>query len=85
MNQPKMHDPHEVEDTDCYMRLTLPDGSKAFMRRDRYKQFYRAVHKIFAQAEFARHLPPNSVLLPHLPNRLTCEEIVMRAAVKKRK
>lgn len=26
--------------------------------------------------------PPKSVLLPHLPNRLTCEEIVVRAAVK---
>lgn len=54
------------------------------MRRDRYKDFYRAVHQIFAEAEFARHLPPNSVLMPYLPNRLTGEEIVVRAAVKER-
>lgn len=61
----------------CYMRLTLPDGSKAFMRR----VHYRAVHKMFARAEFA-HLLPNSVLLRYLPNRLTSDEIVVRAIVK---
>lgn len=83
MSQPKPN-PHEIEDTDCYMRLTLPDGSEAFIRRDRYKTFYRAIHQIFAKAEFARHLPPNSKVLPHLPNRLTCEEIVLRAAVKRK-
>lgn len=60
------------------MRLTMPDGSKAFMRRD----YYKAVHEIVGGAEFARHLPQNGVLLSHLPNRLTCEEIVARAAAK---
>ena len=81
MNRPKP-DLHEIHDDECYMRLTLPDGSEAFIRRDHYKQFYRAVHRIFAQAEFAPHLPPNRVLLTHLPNRLTCEEIVERAGPK---
>ena len=50
---------------------------EAFMRRVHYK----AVHKMFARPEFA-HLLPNSVLLPYLPNRLTCDEIVVRAIVK---
>ena len=50
-----------------------------FMSRHDYKRFYKAPK--IGGAEFAR-LPSNSEPLPHLPNRLTCEDIFTRAAAK---